>query len=398
MSVQTNQITGEFKIALGWRIFTCIFAPVLIVIFVYAGYGLIRNETPHPWTIYVLAPVFLGGGLLLMYAFVEVLRTRLKIGRDSIRKRNAFRTNTLHFSEIKGFRSNQNYVFLVPEAPQKKEIRISSYLQRGDHIIQWVHATFENLDVSDAEKEREEILSDDTFGINRKDREFRLREAKQVSKYINRASFIVGLWLLVYPKPYSLLSLAAITLPIAALIAIYTYRGLIRFNVRDISAYPTLFSTITLPASALTVRALLDWNILGYQALWPMVLITTAVISALLLMGTKEFVPSKPSHLLAMLVLTVFTLGYTYGAYVILNGEFDRSVPHEYSVDVVEKEIGGGKVTTCHVIISPWDQETEPRKLRVTKRQFDKLKVGENVVLHVMNGFFGTPWAYIISE
>lgn len=98
------------------------------------------------------------------------------------------------------------------------------------------------------------------------------------------------------------------------------------------------------------------------------------------------------------LVLTVIIFGYVYGGYVIANCLFDQSAPEEFMGQVVDKKIGSGRVTTYDVIVGPWSHETKPRKLGVTERQFDKLKKRDRVLLHIRQGFFGTPWLYVVTE
>src|SRR5690606_16900194 len=129
--------------------------------------------------------------------------------------------------------------------------------------------------------------------------------------FINIAGSTAGIWLLVYPKPYVPVCLAAMIVPIAALCVVYAFRGLIRFDEKKGSAFPSIFLGLLIPCAALTVRALMDWNILEYPRLWASVSIPTVVFSGLFLMGTRELVYSKLSHIFAGLVLVVIMLGYT---------------------------------------------------------------------------------------
>lgn len=390
-------MTGEFRIKVGWRILFCITVPVLIGVIVYVGYVNLHSNPLDSGLIFLAAFLFTGT-LLLLYSLIDVMRARLVIGLDSLSKTYALGTKTLHFSEIKGFRSNPDYVFLEPIDPRKKTIRISRYMESAHLIIGWVIITFQDLDIKEAEQEQEEILSDNTFGINRDAREFRLKEAKRATRYINIAGSTIGLWLLLFPKPYIPLSLGAVFVPIVALCATYAYRGLIRVDQRDNSAYSSLLAGLTLPTSALLVRALMDWNILEYRGAWVTISMTTAVLSGLFLMGTKEFSYTKFQHLFAGLVLTAIMFGYVYGGYVIANCLFDQSAPEEFMVQVVDKKIGSGRVTTYDVVVAPLSPETKPRKLGVTKRQFDKLTKGDSVALHIREGLFGTPWLYVVTQ
>src|SRR5690606_517699 len=204
-----------------------------------------------------LAAFLISSALLLLYSLIDVMRARLVIRPDSLSRRYTLETRTLHFSEIKGFRRNQNYIFLETIDPRNKPIRISRYMESDHQIMGWVNSSFQDLQTKEAEEEHEEILSDNTFGINRQAREFRIKEAKRAARYINIAGSIIGIWLLVFPRPYIPVSLGAVVVPIVALCAIYAYRGLIRFDQREKSVYPSLLTGLTLPTSALLVRALM---------------------------------------------------------------------------------------------------------------------------------------------
>lgn len=390
-------MTGEFRIKVGWRILFCVTVPVFIGAILYVGYVNLRSNPLDPGLVFLAAFLF-AGALLLLYALIDVMRARLVIGPDSLSRRYALGTRTLHFSEIKGYRRNQNYVFLETIDPHNKTIRISRYMESDHQIMGWVNSSFQDLETKEAEEEHEEILSDNTLGINRQAREFRLNEAKKITRYANWASVVVCIWLTFFPRPRALVSLVAMTLPIAALLVIYKYRGLIRINGRDNSSYPSIFTASTLPTWALLIRALLDWDILEYQSTWIAMSAATLVLSGLFLVGTKEFSYSKFSDLFAALVLTASMFGYVYGAYVISNCLFDQSAPRQYKVDVVDKKIGSGRTTTYHVVVGPWGQEAEPRKLTVTGSQFNMLKKGDTVVLHLKKGLFGTPWLYAVTE
>jgi len=259
-------MTGEFRIAKGWRIFIYAFSPLLIGVFLYAGYVTMRSENTNPWMTFFLATLSFGLVLLFTYWIIETKRGRIIIRVDSISRLSTLGTRVLSFSEIKGFRTDDNYIHIVANDETKKSIQISLYTEKAQQILIWLDRNFQDLDRH--EEEENQILNDEEFGMNRQAREFRLNEARRTAKYINIAGSTVGIWLLVYPTPYVPISLATMIVPLAALCSVYAFRGLIRFDDKKGSAFPSIFLGFLMPCSALTVRALMDWNILEYQRLY----------------------------------------------------------------------------------------------------------------------------------
>jgi hypothetical protein len=391
-------MTGEFRTAKGWRIFIYIFSPLLIGLFVYVGFITLNSETSN-WTVSLIGILIsIGGTAMFTYGLIETIKGRLIIGKNTISIQSTFGTKTLDFQEIKGFRADGNYIHIISNSNDKKSIKIGTYIERSDEVLSWLNNNFIELDNHEANEEEKQILADNEFGINEQAREFRLSEARRVAKYINIIGSGVGIWLWFYPRPYLISILIAMTIPIIALVSVYLYRGLIRFDERKNSAYPSIFTGFLVPSAALLIRALMDIEILDYQNLWIIISTATIAIVSLLILGTKELKFSKFIDYFTALSLTGIVFCYTFGTYVLSNCLFDKSEPKIFNTTVVDKEISSGKSTTYYLTLEPWGPRTEAEKVSVTKDEYQTTDKGDKVDVYLRPGLFKTPWFFVVTE
>jgi hypothetical protein len=391
-------MTGEFRTAKGWRIFIYIFSPLLIGLFVYVGFIALSSETPNLTVFLILIPVSLGGTTMFMYGLIETIKGRLIIGANSISRLSVLGTRTLDFQEIKGFRADSNYIHIISNNKNKKSIKMTAYIEKSDQVLDWLNSSFLELDSYEATEEEKQILTDNEFGINPQTREYRLNEARRITKHINIIGMGVCVWLWFYPRPYLISVLVAMTIPIIAFGLVFIYRGLIRIDEKKNSAYPSIIYGLGATSAALLIRALLDYEIVEYKNLWTIVSITTVILVFLLLISTKELKFSKLVDYVTTLTLTVIVFCYTFGTYVVSNCLFDKSKPVIFNSEVTDKEISSGKSTTYYLILKPWGPRTETEKVSVTKDQYEAADNGDTVDIYLRQGLLKTPWFYVVTE
>jgi hypothetical protein len=122
-----------------------------------------------------LIPVSLGGVILFTYGIAEVMKGKFIIEKDSLSQKSLFWTRTLSFTEIRGYRTVNNYTNIFPSDLNKKAIQVSPYLEQSDQIVNWICNKFIELDSHEAIEEEQQILKNDEFGISSQAREYRLQ-------------------------------------------------------------------------------------------------------------------------------------------------------------------------------------------------------------------------------
>ncbi len=346
----------------------------------------------------ILTPLFFGFAAYFTYELVDSAKWRIIITSDSITRINLAGKETLDFAAIKGFRTDQYYIHLVPNDERKKEIKISIYVEQSGLIIGWLHRTFTELDLDESAEEERKILEDQAHGFNRETREHRLAEARRYAKYLNILGFGIGLWVLLYPTPYLTSVFASMTIPVLALGLVYFYRGLIRVDERKNSPYPSILYGVVSPSSALTLRAMFDYDFLEYNNLWIVVSVITIALTVLFLFGTKEMNFSKWVDYLNATVLAGITLSFVYGTFVVLNCKLDKSEPQIFSTSVVDKDVSSGNSTTYYLVLDPWGPRKAAEKASVTRNEYETTEKGDTVDVYLKNGLFGSSWFYVVTE
>ena len=346
-------MTGEFRTAKGWRIFIYIFSPLLIGLFVYVGFITLSSETSNLTVSLILIPVSFGGTIMFTYGLIETIKGRLVIGANSVSRVSILGTRTLDFKEIKGFRTDSNYIHIISNSKDKKSIKVTAYIEKSAQVLEWLFNNFIELDGHEAEQEKQKILTDNEFGINAQTREYRLNEARTVAKFINIFGGLTGAWLWFYPRPYSLSLSVGMILPAIAFISLFVYRGLIRFDEKKNSAHPSIIYGFLLPSAGLMIRAIMDYEILEYKSVWIAISIATLTLTTLLVIGTREFKFVNIIDYLTTLSLAGMILCYSFGTYVVSNCLFDKTEPEIFKSEVTDKEISSGKSTTYYLYLKP---------------------------------------------
>ena len=391
-------LTGEFRIAKGWRIFIYVCSPPLIGLFVYLGVITVITDEFNLTVALILIPVSLGGIALFVYGLMEALKGKFIILSNSVSNKGVLQTRTLEFHEIKGFRTDSNYIHIISNNNEKKSIRTSTYIEKSSQIIEWLAANFLELDSHEAIEEEKQILASDEFGINEQSREYRLSEARRVATYINFIGGCVGVWMWFYPRPYLVSVSIGMTLPLIALGSLFVYRGLIRFDERKNSAYPSIIYGFIAPSGALAIRAIMDYEILSYKDLWITVGVSSILLTVLFLVITKEVKFSKILDYITAFSLAGMIFAYSFGTYVILNCLFDKSTPEVFRTEVIDKEIDSGRSTTYYLKLDPWAPGMQQEKVSVTKDEYVVTDKGDSVDIYLKRGLLKTPWFYVVTE
>lgn len=390
----------EYKIAKGWTIFIYIIAPVFITLFLWLLFlpiipGMENEINPNSyWFIAILSLAMIA---FMVIGVIDAYKGKFVIEKNRIFTDGVFSKKELMLNEIKGYRLTDKFIFIESKNENKKGIKISSYFEKTSEIKEWLSHNFSDLDIVQANMERDEILKNQEFGSNTEEREAKLTKAFQTAKILNWIGGSIGAWTLFFPTPYEYAILASILFPIICLIIIKYHKGLIRVDERKGTAYPTIFWAIFASAMGLLIRGLLDFHISDYSKIWlPSVIILLAYL-AVLCIGNKEFTRNDSKINLTILGFAIFIYAYSYSLVVTLNCIYDKSQPILYNSTVLNKRISTGKTKTYYLKLTPWGTAKEAEEVSVSRDLYDKLEYNEKVNIYFMKGRFEIPW-YEITE
>lgn len=388
----------EYKIGKGWAIFIYIFAPLFIALFVWLLIMPFLLDDASIEMLYFFAPISLAMIGIAVVGLLDTIKGKVIVSSDTLSIRSTFINRDLKFQEIKGFRVEQNYIFVLPNTEKKKRIKISSYIGNSSEFIMWLTSNFPDLHQVNEEKEETEILDNFDYGRNAEERSFRLNQAKKVSKVLNWAGGLILVWTLFIPEPYEYAILASISLPVIVLVSVIYYKGLIRIDEKKGSVYPTVFIAILMSSCGLFLRALLDYDILDYSNIWIPSIIIGTVMVALMVYATKEFNYKQAKGYFIVLTLIIFFWGYSFGSIVTLNCMYDKSVPQIYHSTVLDKRVSSGKTTTYYFELLAWGAQTESDDVSVSEKLYNYLEVGDSVNIYLKRGQLEIPWFIVTAK
>jgi hypothetical protein len=187
-------------------------------------------------------------------------------------------------------------------------------------------------------------------------------------------------------------------LPAIAFVSLYFYRGLIRFDEKKKSAYPSIIYGFVAPSAGLLMRAVIDYEILEYKSLVISICISSIVLISLLVLATREIRFKKLIDYGTVLSLVIIIMCYSFGTYVISNCLFDNTEPEIFSSEVTDKETSSGKSPTYYLTLKPWGPRTEAKGVTVTKEEYEATEKGDTVNVYLRQGLLGTPWFYVVTE
>lgn len=219
--------------------------------------------------------------------------------------------------------------------------------------------------------------------------------------WLEKIALGLGIWFVVYPKPYTLLLSLLLLIPllgiflngltrpsIATLVTITNnHKGESKYDVADF---------IDFPALVIFLRVLLDYEFESYYSM--IIPVTIAFFLAILfLVATHRIiVNSKKSKTIIYLSLLANIALYSYGATYAINCTFDQSDPVSYDAHVIDKRIHHGRRhTTYYVKVTPWGHFKDPEEISVPSDQYNDIEIGGSVKIDLKRGVFNIPWYYI---
>ena len=322
---------------------------------------------------------------------IAVFRSRLTVTSDRFVLVNFIRPKELRFGEIEGYRKdNAGNLILVPKDPSGKKLGIASHFSGFDGLVAQVAERWKNLDARDFAAEEEKILEDRALGGTRDHVQSRLEFARWFARIFNGAAVIISLYGMVYPRPYGAVAAALLIIPLLAFVIIAFSRGVLKAVDEKNSPVPGLFSSIFIPPAALTLRALLDWNIIYGGRFFLAVAAVTLVLSGAVLALDREYRKKILNVVLIFPIMGICAMGMT----VMPNCLYDRSAPRDFYVRVESKEITAGKRTSWYLNVGAWGGYDE-RKLTVGRDLYESVGEGETVTISLRAGMLGIPWYYV---
>jgi hypothetical protein len=220
--------------------------------------------------------------------------------------------------------------------------------------------------------------------------------------WLEYISLGLGIWFLLYPKPYEILFTILLCMPIlglllngingrpsiASLVEITKEDGRNKYDVADF---------INFPAFIILIRVLLDFKFESFYSLVIPGTIAFVMMLMVLFLTHKVIEKSTKNKTWIYLSLLFNVLLYSYAGTYAANCVYDHSEPSVYQAEVIGKSIEtsgrGGK--SYYVTVTPWGHRSDLEGISVSRVQYEKIQIGQTVNIDLKQGLLNIPWFYI---
>jgi|GEM_PF-3251713 len=386
--IQTE--TRQYPLATFWRYFLYITLSGLIGLFGWlAYYSLTDAESDMPPN--VIIPIML---LLIcgcVYLLMRTYKEKLLIELDRFEHVAVYSSRVIYFTDVKGFKLDDNYIYIIPLTTGVKKISLTKYIAHAEELKQYLADNFTNLDQEEYDDQLIDILTDNNLGFTEEAREQKLKKAKLLANVVNWPSFVLAGLLIFYPTPYLILITAGILWPLLAVAALKT-NNLIRFDEEKNSPYPGITLGFFMPLAGVGFRLASDLSLLNFESLWLPSGALFAILMVILLTGNNSFNFNGSKKIAASVFIVAFVFLYCIAAIVTVNCMYDEAPPTEYTVKVLDKNITKGKSTSYNLVLEKWGTQSEGEQEKVSSELYNRTEIGDKVIVGCRPGVLGATW------
>ncbi|MES2387580.1 MAG: hypothetical protein V4543_06240 [Bacteroidota bacterium] len=339
-----------------------------------------------------------------LFLLITSFHDRVKIYANKVAIRTIFGEKEILFKHVKGIRITEDIygyssIAIIPKSSEHKGLSVSRWYNKKDNneIAALLSERLANIDEIIAADLLQSVLNNEAFGINRERRLQNVEAAQQQVKWLNIISVIAAAWALLLPDyAYDYIIGACIVIPLITLAAIRLSNGLIGFS--ETTAKPVLpaFAVI-----ALSLRMLLDYNIIDHEKIWNLVFFIVAALMLLFLQGNKaEWKNFRSANALIKVFMVsagVFISGfYAFGLVIAINCVYDTSKEKIYFAPVSDMHVHIDKHHIDYIInTGPLPGLPEGTSATVPYTLYHKLNKGDKVDVHIRPGVLKIPYYYV---
>lgn len=329
-------------------------------------------------------------------AILDARRNRFTITSDAFILTDWRQTRTLPFSEVKGFRvDEQKYTFIEPRNELYKRLKIHQYFEKQYEWQSFISNHFKNLDSEALLESEESLMQDESLGSYEEERRETLSSLRKKVRIINYTAVAFTIWVIFFPRPYEWAVYLNLLLPVVVLYFIYRSSGVIRIDEKRNTAYPNASTAFMLPTMAAPLRILLDISVIDYGPIAGYMIVLGLVMYIVVVRVTKAYRTRK--EMLYSLLYLMFIGFYSFGAVVHVNAIHDNSVPTVFIVRVADKEISSGKNSRHYLKLEPWGPKNNSSNVAVSRSLYRQTNIGDRVSIYMFMGKLGGKW-FLVKE
>jgi hypothetical protein len=377
-----------------WRAGITLLAGILLLGSLAAAWGLggmagdIGDAPSRLIVVFILGFVASGA----VFYIIDNLKSMIVLEADRIEIHELWRVRRIPRADIE-----TRQVLHPPNSPALLILRLKSANHRKIKLpIMWERdstweawfAAIPDVDAQAAKAFEAAVEANTDLGTTPAERQQKLDTARKVARYATWVNVGLIAWAYIYPHPYELVIFVLALLPWVAVWIMARSPGLYTLNAPRGSGRPDLTVLVISPGFLLTLRAIMDVQILDWQRL----LLWAMVAAAALMGGVLWAVPAareKPST--AALTLALI-LAYGYGVCALGDAVLDRSDGASYTTTVDGKHVTSGRNKRPMLRLAPWGPRAAEDNVAVPWDLYYRTNVGDKICVQLHPGALGVPW------
>jgi hypothetical protein len=370
-------------------LFNKIFYSTVVTAFAAFMFILYFNDHSKVGPYFILVPIWLT--IFAVIVVVKQFRARTIISADSIKVYTTFGSKEISTTNIKGIRMEDKYILIEAVSGAHDGFKIYNSEDYGDcvDLVKWLQENFTDLNAEDLKESTTNVLNNAVFGTSPEERKRNLDNIKIATRIYNIAGVVLG-FVAIVNKSFAITALLLLY-PLIGIVMMALSRGLIKFaSNRNTNITPSVMLGFYLPALMMFINSLLEFNILSYHRVLPFaVSLSTLIFFLIYTTGRNNATRALKGQIIYMVALACL---YGYGATININCLFDRSMPVQYQVTIIDRHIAKGKTTAYYLTLSPWGTRKNVEEVTIPWRLYSEVTVGNIVKVNYRQGLINIPW------
>ena len=339
----------------------------------------------------------IAGGSMTCVLLLLALRTpRLILDAEGVQVRDLWRRGQLRTDEILGYRLDHTdtpHLIFVPRDMGRHALKTPMNFKTDERFWQWM-STLDHLGQPHAQPGE---ATGATRAHGQMEQAAQAARARWNIRALNAMSWAACFWSFYLPPPgqpmYLLITGALMLLPWFAAQTTRRSKAWIRLGFDGPRKSPNITYCITASVLGLCNRAASDFDFLN----GPRLALVAAIIGGALCWAAYRADATLKSRPLALVVITLLSAGYGFGAALETNFLLDRSRAEVYAVLVLDKHTAGLDSGEYYLDLEPWGPFAVNNPVAVRRWRYNETEPGDSVCMRLKRGLYSIPYFGIVD-
>lgn len=308
-----------YKIKLSFRIITIFITAIFLPLSIFIGVIPFLFEMSNDVFETVICMVIgFGFAIFLIYGCVFLLTYKLVIDDEWLIVSSIKKIRKVNLNEISCYRYISRIGLLLYLSGKMNSITIYPDTESFNEIYKWVTQRFNGCDLMELQNDKDELLKGKESEFEKQNVLEWVRITRNYSYMLNILGLSSGIWLFAFSAYQDVAIIFNIIIPFIAYISVLLSNGLISFNQNLNSIRASVNMAFLIPSTALTFGLYNKQRVFYDVKSWLVLSILAILMSAILLLKSKEYKKSK-----FVITVTLAVIGfYLYGVILQLKYMF----------------------------------------------------------------------------